>query len=131
MEDTQKQVELNETEKQQLLSISKNKEKEYQQILDDKAKRRAEILAALFNLRDVSAISFGKALEYANAASKVTGVASSFILAIIQQESNLGTDQGSCYVTNMSTGSGISSKSNKSFRNVMKPHRDIIAIHLN
>jgi membrane-bound lytic murein transglycosylase B len=125
LENTQKQVELTESEKQQLLSISKNKEKEYQKLLDAKAKRRSEILAALFDLRDVSAISFGKALEYANAASKVTNVSPAFILAIITQESNLGTDQGSCYVTDMTTGAGVSSKSNKAFKNVMKPSRDI------
>ncbi len=125
LETSKKQVESNEAEKQQLLSISKNKEKEYQKVLDAKAKRRAEILAVLFNLRDVSAIPFGKALEYATSASKVTGVDTAFILAIITQESNLGTDQGSCYVTNMETGEGISSKSNKTFKNVMKPSRDI------
>ncbi len=125
LENTKQQVQSNEIQKQQLLSISKNKEKEYQKILDEKAKRRSEILATLFNLRDVSAIPFGKALEYAISASKVTGVSPAFILAIITQESNLGTDQGSCYVTNMTTGEGISSKSNKYFKNVMKPSRDI------
>lgn len=125
LENVKKQVEVNEKDKQQLLSISKNKEAEYQKLLNDKAKRRSEILAVLFNLRDASAIPFGKALEYANAASKVTGVSPAFILAIITQESNLGTDQGSCYVTNMDTGSGVSSKSGKTFPNVMKPTRDV------
>lgn len=125
LETAKKQVEANENAKQQLLVVSKDKEKTYQQILADKAKRRSEILAVLFNLRDVSAIPFGKALEYANAASKVTGVTPAFILAIITQESNLGTDQGSCYVTNMSTGEGVSSKSNKTYKNVMKPTRDV------
>jgi membrane-bound lytic murein transglycosylase B len=125
LETAKKQVEANENAKQQLLVVSKDKEKTYQQILADKAKRRSEILAVLFNLRDVSAIPFGKALEYANAASKVTGVTPAFILAIITQESNLGTDQGSCYVTNMATGEGVSSKSNKTYKNVMKPTRDV------
>lgn len=125
LENTKKQVETNEAEKQTLLTISKNKESEYQKVLADKAKRRAEILAMLFNLRDVSAIPFGKALEYANAASKISNVSPAFILAIITQESNLGTDQGSCYVTNMVTGEGVSSKSNKTYKNVMKPTRDI------
>lgn len=124
LETTKQKVESDEVQKQQLLSISKDKEKEYQQVLAAKAKRRAEILAILFNLRDASAIPFGKALEYANNASKSTGVTPAFILAIITQESNLGTDQGSCYVTNMDTGAGISSRSNKSYPNVMKPIRD-------
>jgi membrane-bound lytic murein transglycosylase B len=125
LENAKKQVETNETQKQQLLSISKNKESEYQKVLADKAKRRAEILSMLFDLRDVSAIPFGKALEYANSASKATGVTPAFILAIITQESNLGTDQGSCYVTNIATGAGVSSKSGRAFPNVMKPSRDI------
>lgn len=125
LESVKREVEVNEKDKQQLLSISKDKEKAYQKLLDDKAKRRAEILSMLFNLRDVSAIPFEKALEYANNASKISGVTPAFILAIITQESNLGTDQGSCYVTNMDTGSGISSKSGKAFENVMKPNRDI------
>lgn len=125
LETAKKAVEISEKDKQQLLSISKNKEAEYQKILNDKAKRRAEILSMLFGLRDASAIPFEKALLYANDASKVTNVAPAFILAIITQESNLGTDQGSCYVTNMNTGAGVSSKSGKVFPNVMKPSRDI------
>lgn len=125
METAKKEVEMSEKDKQQLLSISKDKEAEYQKLLDAKAKRRAEILSMLFDLRDASAIPFSKALEYANDASKITGVTPAFILAIITQESNLGTDQGSCYVTDMNTGAGASSKSGRVFPNVMKPTRDI------
>jgi peptidoglycan hydrolase CwlO-like protein len=125
LQNTQHQVEVTEAQKKQLLAISKDKEKQYQKILSDKAARRAQILAILFNLRDVSAISFGKALEYAKFAQGKTGIDPAFLLAIITQESNLGTDQGSCYVTNMDTGAGVSSKSNRAFPNVMKPTRDI------
>ncbi len=125
LETAKKQVEVNEKDKQQLLSISKNKETEYQKLLDEKARKRSEILAMLFNLRDVSAIPFEKALEYAKIAEEKTGIRPAFLLAILTQESNLGTDQGSCYVTNMETGSGISSKSGKAFLNVMKPTRDV------
>jgi hypothetical protein len=124
LENDKRTVEVSETEKQQLLSISKNKEKEYQKVLAAKASRRAEILAMLFNLRDVSAIPFGKALEYAKTAQKATGIRPAFLLAILTQESNLGTDQGSCYVTNMDTGMGVSSRSGKVVANVMKPIRD-------
>lgn len=124
LENTKKQVEKNEADKKVLLSISKNKEVEYQKVLADQAKRKAQILSALFGLRDTGAIPFGRALDYANNASKITGIRPAFLLAIITQESNLGTDQGSCYVTDMSTGAGISSRSNKSFKNVMKPGRD-------
>ncbi len=125
LENAKKQVELNQIDKQELLAISKNKEIEYQKLLDQKAKRRAEILAMLFNLRDVSAIPFEKALEYAKVAQEKLGIRPAFLLAILTQESNLGTDQGSCYVTNIETGSGVSSKSGKVFQNVMKPTRDV------
>jgi membrane-bound lytic murein transglycosylase B len=125
LEMAKKQVEINEKDKQQLLSISKSKESEYQKLLADKAKRRAEILAVLFNLRDTGAIPFGKALEYANWAEKVSGIRPAFLLAIITQESNLGTDQGSCYLTDQSTGAGVSSRSGKAYPNVMKPTRDV------
>ncbi len=125
LENAKKEVEKNEANKKQLLSISKNKESEYNKLLAEKAKRRAEILAVLFNLRDTGAIPFGRALEYATSASKITGVRIAFILAIITQESNLGTDQGSCYLTNQETGAGVSSRSGKVFPNVMKPTRDV------
>jgi membrane-bound lytic murein transglycosylase B len=125
LENAKKEVETSEKNKQQLLSISKDKEKTYQKLLDDKARRRAEILSMLFNLRDVSAIPFEKALEYAKLAEQKLGIRPAFLLAILTQESNLGTDQGSCYVTNMDTGAGISSKSGKAFANVMKPTRDV------
>lgn len=125
LENAKQKVELSESEKQKLLSISKDKEAEYQKILDEKAKRRNEILTALFNLRDTSAIPFSKALEYAQFAEKQTGIRPAFLLAILTQESNLGANVGSCYVTNFETGAGVSSKSGTKFSNVMKPTRDI------
>jgi len=125
LETAKKEVELSEKDKQQLLSISKKKESEYQALLAAKAKRRSEILTMLFNLRDTSAIPFAKAYEYAQLAEDKTGIRPAFLLAILTQESNLGTDQGSCYVTNMETGAGTSSKSGKVVANVMKPTRDI------
>jgi hypothetical protein len=125
LEEAKKKVEVSEAEKQKLLSISKNKEAEYQKVLAEKAKRRSEILSALFNLRDTAAIPFSKALEYANLASKKTGIRPAFLLAILTQESNLGANQGSCYVTNTTTGAGVGVKSGKVVANVMKPTRDI------
>jgi len=124
LENAKAKVELSEAEKQKLLSISKQKESEYQKVLAEKAKRKNEILTALFNLRDTSAIPFSKALEYANLASKQTGIRPAFLLAILTQESNLGANQGSCYLTNTTTGAGVSTKGTV-FSNVMKPTRDI------
>jgi hypothetical protein len=41
------------------------------------------------------------------------------------QESALGKNVGSCYLTDPSTGAGVSVKSGNSFPNVMKPSRDV------
>lgn len=125
IEEAKKQVELSEAEKKKLLSISKNKESEYQKVLDEKAKRKAQILSALFNLRDTSAIPFSKAYEYANLASEKTGIRPAFLLAILTQESNLGANQGSCYLTDATTGAGVGAKSGVKVNNVMKPSRDV------
>ena len=125
LETAQKKVAQSEAEKKQLLAISKNKESSYQQLVAEKKARADKIRAALFQLRDTKAIPFGVALSYAKQAQNKTGVRPAFLLAIITQESNLGTDTGSCYVTNFDTGSGISSKSGKAFNKVMHPTRDI------
>ena len=125
LENAKQKVELSEADKQKLLSISKGKEAEYQKVLADKAKRRSEILAALFNLRDTAAIPFSKALEYANLASQKTGIRPAFLLAILTQESNLGANQGSCYLTSATTGAGVGIKSGTIVSNLMKPTRDV------
>ncbi len=124
LENAQKKVAQSEAQKKVLLVISKEKEAEYQKLATEKKARANKIRAALFQLRDAKAISFGTALEYANEAEAKTGVSPAFLLAIITQESNLGTDTGSCYLTNFDTGAGISSKSGKIFSNLMRP-RDV------
>lgn len=125
LEDATKKVELSEAEKKRLLSISQNKEAEYQKVLAEKAQKRAAILSALFALRDTAAIPFSKALEYANLASQKTGIRPAFLLGILTQESNLGANQGSCYLTDTVTGAGVGAKSGTIFKNVMKPTRDV------
>ena len=125
LENAQTSYAKSQADKKQLLSISQQKESAYAQLAADKKAQADKIRAALFQLRDTSAIPFGMALTYAKLAQSQTAVAPAFLLAIITQESNLGTDTGSCYVTNFSTGSGISSKSGQSFAKVMSPTRDI------
>jgi membrane-bound lytic murein transglycosylase B len=125
LEKNKRLVEKNEKEKQTLLSITKNKEKEYQKVLADRKKRATEIRAALFALRDSGEISFGTALEYANLVQQKTGVRQAFLLAIFQQESSFGKNQGSCLLKDTSTGSGVSVKSGNTLAKVMKPDRDV------
>jgi membrane-bound lytic murein transglycosylase B len=116
-------VEMSEAEKQKLLSISKDKEAEYQKVLKEKAQKRAQILAAIFNLAGGGStkINFETALVYAREAEKLTGIDPAFLLAILTQESNLGANVGQCYLTDAKTGAGMNPKTNAKFSNVMKP----------
>lgn len=120
-----KQIERDEAEKQRLLTINKNQEQAYATVLANRQKKAAQIRAALFALRDTAAISFGRALEYATAASKITGVRPAFVLAILKQESNLGENVGSCVITNLSSGETRSLKSGNVFANGIHPTRDL------
>lgn len=89
-------IEKNEAEKRELLKISKNQEKSYEQVVSAKQKKAAEIRSALFALRDTAAIPFGTALAFANKVSEKIGVRPAFLLAILTQESNLGENVGTC-----------------------------------
>lgn len=125
IETEKKNIENDEKEKQRLLTLSKGSEKTYTQLLADRRSKAAEIRAALFSLRDSDAIPFELALKYATEAQKSTGVRPAFLLAILTQESSLGKNVGTCYLTNPTTGAGVSVKSGKTFPNVMKPGRDV------
>lgn len=124
--ETQKQqIATNKTQKQQLLTITANQEVEYKKVLADRQAKAAAIRAALFPLRDASAISFGVALQYAQAAQKSTGVDPALALAILTQESNLGANVGQCYLTNDATGAGVGKNTGTPFAKVMAPVRDV------
>lgn len=89
-------VEKNQSDQKVLLSISKNKEAEYQKVLAERKAKASSIRAALFKLRGQGAIPFGEAYDYAKVASAKTGVKPAFILAILKQESNMGANVGTC-----------------------------------
>ena len=89
-------VEVSEKDQKTLLNISKNQEAEYEKVLKERQAKAASIKARLFELRGQGAIPFGEAYEYAKVASKATGVRPAYILAILKQESNLGSNVGTC-----------------------------------
>jgi peptidoglycan hydrolase CwlO-like protein len=89
-----KKIESQEAEKKRILKISKGIEAEYQKIIKIKELSAAQIRAELFTLRGSAAIPFGRALEYAAAAGKKTGVRPALILGVIAEESNLGENVG-------------------------------------
>ncbi|KKT24419.1 MAG: hypothetical protein UW07_C0015G0006 [Candidatus Nomurabacteria bacterium GW2011_GWF2_43_8] len=125
LENAQKKVVQSETEKKQLLAISKNKEAEYQRLAAEKKARADKIRAALFPLRDAQAIPFGDALRYAEQANAKTGVRPALILAILKQETNIGANVGSCVITNLITGETKSVNSGTVFSRGIHPTRDL------
>jgi membrane-bound lytic murein transglycosylase B len=126
IQQAQKALQTNQSQEQQLLSISKNNESSYTALVAEKKKEADVINAKLFALAGGSnPIPFGTAYKYALAAQKKTGVDPAFLLAILTQESNLGNNQGTCYLTNTKTGAGVSVKTGHVFSNVMSPTRDV------
>lgn len=96
IEAQQQKVLADQQEQQKLLNASKQQEQVYESILADRRARASQIRAALFELRGAQAIPFGEAYEYAKEASAKTGVRPAYILAILKQESNLGSNVGTC-----------------------------------
>lgn len=129
LESTQKKTAQAEAEKKKLLAISKNKETEYQKLAAEKKAKADKIRSALFSLAGISKkIDFGTALNYANEVAGKTGIEPAFLLAILTQESNLGSNVGKCYLTDTTgpnAGYGVNPTTGKVWTNLMKPTRDI------
>ncbi len=130
--DAKKEVEAKKTvidqskkEKTTLLVATKQDEAAYNTVLADRQAKAAAIRAALFPLRDAAAIQFGDALRFAQAAQKVTGTSPALALAILTQESNLGSNVGQCYMTDDATGNGVGKNTGTPFKGVMSPTRDV------
>ncbi|MEJ0053517.1 MAG: lytic murein transglycosylase [bacterium] len=126
VETTKQQIAVKEAEQQQLLAITTNQEAQYQEVLAAKQAKAAAIRAALFPLRDTGAIPFGDAVVYAKTAAAKTGVRAAMILAILSQESALGTNVGNCLVTDLTTGDGKGKNTGTPFSGVMKAPRDTV-----
>ena len=125
VQDEQAKIKKAETEKQRLLNLSVQQQKNYQGQIAGKEQRAAQIRTALFSLRDTAAIPFGDALQFANLASAKTGVRPAFLLAILTQESNLGKNTGSCFLKDTATGAGAGANTGTPIAKVMNPTRDV------
>ena len=94
----QKKIEVQKKQRDQALSVSEQKEAGLANLRKIREQEAAAIRNKLFELRDVvgGGIAFGTAYQYAKEAGIKTGVRPAFILAILQQESNLGKNVGTC-----------------------------------
>jgi len=108
------EIERKEKAKEQILTVTKGEEKAYQQLLESQQRTAAELRNALFQLLGGGGgIPFPEAVRLSKYAGGVTGVDPSLILAILEQETNLGSNLGSCVFTD-----------HNSARPIMHPTRD-------
>jgi membrane-bound lytic murein transglycosylase B len=124
IQNEQAKIKKAEAQKQVLLNANKQEQQGYQSVIATQQAKAAAIRNKLFPLRDVPAIKFGDAVTYANVASRATGVDPAFLLAIITQESNLGSNVGACYLKD-SSGAGTKISTGEIVPNLMKPDRDV------
>lgn len=109
-----KEIEAKEREKSKILTITKGEEQAYQELLESQQRTAAQLRSALFELLGGGGgIPFTEAVSLAKYASNVTGVDAALILAILEQETNLGSNLGSCVYNDQRGG-----------RTVMHPDRD-------
>ncbi len=93
-----KYIEAKEREKEKILTITKGEEAAYKDLLNSQKKTAAEIKAQLFPLlfSEGGGIKFEEAVKLAQFAGRGLGVSTALILAILEQETNLGSNLGSC-----------------------------------
>lgn len=115
IQELQKQeIQKKEKQKSQILTVTKGEEKEYQKLLESQQKTASQLRNALFQLLGGGGgIPFPQAVELAKYSSRQTGVSAGLILAILEQETNLGSNLGSCIYNDMRGG-----------KVVMHPDRD-------
>ena len=90
-------IEEKEEEKSTILEVTKGQEAVYQQHLAQSQRTAAQLRAALFDLAGGGGrIPFTEAVQLAKFAGAKTGVSPSFILAILEQESEFGSNIGQC-----------------------------------
>jgi membrane-bound lytic murein transglycosylase B len=115
VQEFQKQeVEKQEQEKAEILTVTKGEEAAYQRLLESQQKTAAELRNQLFELLGGGGgIPLPEAVRLAEYASGKTGVPASLILAVLEQETNIGSHLGSCAYNDIRDG-----------RAVMHPDRD-------
>jgi peptidoglycan hydrolase CwlO-like protein len=99
-EQAKKTTETYKAEKQDLLSITKNKEAEYKKLIAEKEKLKNQIRNKLFRTASGMEISFGDALKLIQPYESTIGVSSALVLSVLFQESAMdniiGANIGRC-----------------------------------
>ena len=85
-----------ESDKKDLLEVTKGEEERYQTILEEKKKTAAEVRSRIFALIGGGELSFGEAYRLAGMASDKTGVSPELSLAVMDRESGFGRNVGQC-----------------------------------
>lgn len=113
-EEEKRRTEEREKEKAQILTVTKGEEAKYKELLESQKKTAAQLRNQLFALLGGSgSIPFPEAVALAQFAGQKTGVSPALLLAVVEQESNYGSNTGSCLVGDIRQG-----------KSVMHPTRD-------
>lgn len=108
------EIQKKEAQKNEILTVTKGQEAEYQKLLETKKKTAAQLRAELFDLLGGGgAIPLTDAIALAKRAGGAAGVDPALILAILQQESRFGQNIGTCTMGDVHSG-----------RDIMHPDRD-------
>jgi hypothetical protein len=98
-------IEVKEAEKSEILEVTKGQEAVYQAHLAQTQRTAAQLRAALFDLAGGGGrIPFTEAVQLAKFAGEKTGVSPAFILAILEQESEFGSNIGQCTYSEVRNG---------------------------
>ncbi|MFA4999353.1 MAG: lytic murein transglycosylase [Parcubacteria group bacterium] len=95
-ESQKRAVESLKKDKDEVLTVTKGKEAEYQKLLSETKQTAAEIRARLYHMVGGGEMTFAEAYNLAKFAEGTTGIRAALLLAVLDQESALGKNVGRC-----------------------------------
>lgn len=95
-ESQKRNVASTQSEKNELLTVTKGRESDYQKLVEEKQASATEIRKRIFRLLGGGELTFEEAYEYARLAEQATGVRAALTLAILDRESLFGKNVGRC-----------------------------------